>query len=376
MDKYIKKERTNFAPKNNTTRAERNLRSIIKKLNHSLLKVKKNPMIPIDSIGKELSKKYATAFPNERLSIAKLKKLKKLLIKECLEQSKQELADEYVENMQHMVEEFYSRPKNYIKKALGTLKPSLNLSKIYNSDDELEDDPDLVKEIINKYFKNILATKSFKLEEFPEWEKIYSANQTINPDIYNTILEEISQETLIKAIIDLPKNKASGESEISYDMIKIMGKGTHEVIRSIFNKILSTNLLPQEWKKTIIVLIPKKIAWSHRLNDTRPIALVDSVRKLFTGIINKRFTKVLKANHILSSLNFAGLPEQSTLEPLTIVDSAMQAANSLNEEFWFASLDIAKAFDSAPLPAIKKSLQRLSIPENIVTLFSNLLEHK
>jgi len=39
-------------------------------------------------------------------------------------------------------------------------------------------------------------------------------------------------------------------------------------------------------------------------------------------------------------------------------------------------LDIAKAFDSAPLPAIKKSLQRLNLPEDLVNLLLSFLENR
>jgi hypothetical protein len=290
-------------------------------------------------------------------------------------QAQQESLEEFRLIQERTVENFYSKPKSYIKKALGSLKPRIDLSKILDENNQLEEDPNAIQDTINKYFKNIMRERNFDLENFPNWQDEYLP-KPIDQTIYNQVLSPFDNNTIDEAIHTLPKKKSPGKSEISYDIIKLLKGKITTHLTSIFNQILTSSSIPHLWKQTSITLIPKKLLWSHKLNDTRPISLVDSTRKIFTGIINKRLSSTLKSNSILSEFNFAGLPGQSTLEPLTIVNSAIQAANVNNKEFWFASLDIAKAFDSVPIPAIKKSLERIKCPPQLISLLINLLMNR
>lgn len=373
MNKFIKKTKINISRKSHYTVAEKTLRTQTRKINKALKHLKKNKTS--HTLDDELMTLYHNINQNTNLSVQGLRRLKRLLIKEGLAQAHQELLEEYHRNLETAVEDFYNKPKNYINRALGAIKPKLDLSRVYNTNGELEEDPDLIKDAIAEYFQNILQQRPFNLTDYPDWQEAYRP-LNINQEIYKETLSTIDHQILLEAIKNLPKNKAPGKSEISYDIIKLLGKGAIEPLCSIFNSIIQTTTIPKSWKQTITTLIPKKVIWSHNLNDTRPISLVDSTRKLLTGIINKRLTKILKSNKVLSDLNFAGLPGQSTLEPLTIVNSAIMAANANNKEFWFASLDIAKAFDSAPIQAIQKSFERINCPNKLTQLVINLFSYR
>ena len=72
--------------------------------------------------------------------------------------------------------------------------------------------------------------------------------------------------------------------------------------------------------------IPKDIEWGYSLNNIRPIALIKTFRKVVTKVLTKRLTKVLMRREILKGPNFAGLPGNSTEQPVHILNMMMEEA--------------------------------------------------
>jgi Reverse transcriptase (RNA-dependent DNA polymerase). len=167
-----------------------------------------------------------------------------------------------------------------------------------------------------------------------------------------------------------------GNSTIPYEAWSNLGPIGKKWLLQLYNNLLQDEIIPPNWKKTSICLLPKKIIWSRNIADTRPIALLESVRKIFTKILNNRLTNILSSNKILSSANFAGLPNQSTMEPLSIMSSTINIANNLNEHIWISSFDIAKAFDSVPLASLKIAMNRIKLPQKIINISLNLLTNR
>src|SRR5271170_8089142 len=66
---------------------------------------------------------------------------------------------------------FWQRPKDFIKKALGNLKPFLNLSILKNPNGILTDDLDSIKTIVTNYFKKILEVRQFTITS--DWQETY-----------------------------------------------------------------------------------------------------------------------------------------------------------------------------------------------------------
>jgi hypothetical protein len=240
MSKHIKKERVNMSQDSHLTKAEKTLKRQVKIINKTLSAIKSSPVQASDILDETLMNLYQVANHNVLLSTPGLRKLKKLLIKESLAQSQQELAEELRDKIQKSVTNFYRKPKDYIKKALNLLKPKIDLKKLYDGEGNLEDDPDLIKDIINKHFQKILCQRSFDLHKFSNWQETYSIQNHVNQDIYNHTISPFTLQDLEETIRGLPKNKAPGLSEVTYDLVKLFGKSTKESLIAIFNSILSS----------------------------------------------------------------------------------------------------------------------------------------
>ena len=96
--------------------------------------------------------------------------------------------------------------------------------------------------------------------------------------------------------------------------------------------------------------------------------LLETFRKSFVRIIQKRLSKIFTEHRILEGLNFAGLPGKSTSSPIHIVNNLVEDAKQKKIETWILLQDIKKAFDSVSMESIKRALLRIKAPENLISL--------
>ena len=58
--------------------------------------------------------------------------------------------------------------------------------------------------------------------------------------------------------------------------------------------------------------------------STWPIMLLETFRKLVIRIVQKRLCKVISQKNILKGANFAGLPEESIMAPIYILNNIIE----------------------------------------------------
>ena len=174
---------------------------------------------------------------------------------------------------------------------------------------------------------------------------------------------------------ELKTGTAPGISGISYILIKRAGKKTQKVFRSFADLCLEVGEIPMKWKVAQVYPIPKDVEWGYSLNNIRPIALIETFRKVVTKVITKRLAKVFMEKEILKGPNYAGLPGNSTEQPVHILNMIMEEAKEKDKEAWILLQDMKKAFDSVPLRSLELALQRVKIPKRTIKYILNLF-HK
>ena len=72
-----------------------------------------------------------------------------------------------------------------------------------------------------------------------------------------THLEPDILECKVKwALGTITMNKASGGDEIPVELVQILKDDSVKVLHSICQQIFETHLWPQDWKKSVFILIP------------------------------------------------------------------------------------------------------------------------
>src|SRR5204863_157997 len=121
--------------------------------------------------------------------------------------------------------------------------------------------------------------------------------------------------------------------------------------------------------------IPKPQEWEAQLQNTRPITLLETMRKCFVKVLNNRLSSILTSHQVLQGGNYAGLPGGSCQIPIHTLDTLIKDANDNKKSLWILSQDISKAFDSIDLNMLQLAMQRLKFPalfiQLILSLFTN-----
>ena len=128
--------------------------------------------------------------------------------------------------------------------------------------------------------------------------------------------------------------------------------------------------IPGSWKNTSTILIYKK---GHLTSPSswRPISLINTVAKIFTGCINRRFL-VIKKHKLLSPAQKGFLQSEGCLEHNFILQSSIQDAKRRRQEISIAWLDLTNAFGSVLHSVIFDALRSKGFHPNTVRLIMNL----
>jgi len=115
-------------------------------------------------------------------------------------------------------------------------------------------------------------------------------------------------------------------------------------------------MVPTAWKSSNIAPIPKPQSFNYNMENTRPIALLDTIRKATTKIFTNRLSSLLSRHHILKGYNFCGLKNEDTSIPLYTLNNIIEDARETGKELWLTTQDMWKAYDSISLEGLKLAM--------------------
>jgi ribonuclease HI len=240
--------------------------------------------------------------------------------------------------------------------------------------DELITSPPQIKQHIQQHFEQWTSHRHVNSTLFNQyWADNYRPNNSINSEIYTSTLNTISSEEVYSTLQLLPNNKACGPTGISYEMLKHAGPTFLQVITNLFNQCLTQQRIPKQWKEGRIYPISKKPIFNGDLNNTRPISLIEHIKKLYTKILTNRLNTCLTKNPILSPYNYIALPGNSTSTPIHILNNLIEDSIHNKQEIWLLSQDMSKAYDSVNFELFQKSLERINFPPQLTNILMNLL---
>ncbi|CAB4413040.1 unnamed protein product [Rhizophagus irregularis] len=248
---------------------------------------------------------------------------------------------------------FSSSPGTFIDSALSVEQRSIVLDRVLvvlDSKPTLLTDPTDIKQTAVAHFQSVTLVD-------------------VSASLYNPVLSPISLQEWSDVISSMPNNKASGPSKISYEMLKHLSGDALEFSLLLANSCLSRGDIPADWREAVVYPIPKPHDFDAQLKNTRPITLLETVRKCVVKVVTNRLSRLLADNKILQGGNFAGLPGRSTDVPIKMLDAIIHQHkydSSDDQELWIVSQDISKAFDSMDLNMLKLALERLQFPAPLV----------
>ena len=180
-----------------------------------------------------------------------------------------------------------------------------------------------------------------------------------------------TDDELIAALQKLRRRKAGGSSGILPEMILSGGAELWDRLLQLMEKIWEEQTVVQDWKDAVVVPIPKKGNLNH-CDNWRGISLLDVVGKLFGRILQERL-QVL-AESLLPESQCGFRKGRGCTDMIYVARQLLEKTREHDDKLYVLFVDLKKAYDSVPRPALWKVLDKCGVPPVMLKIIKSLHE--
>ena len=126
------------------------------------------------------------------------------------------------------------------------------------------------------------------------------------------------------------------------ELFQILKDDAVKVLHSICQQIWKTQQWPQDWKRSVFILIPKKANAKERSNYST-IALLSHTNKVMLKIIQARLQQYVNREHPDVQAGFR--KGRGTRDHIANICWIIKKAREFQKNIYFCFIDYAKAFD-------------------------------
>ena len=189
----------------------------------------------------------------------------------------------------------------------------------------------------------------------------------------STINSKITTDEIEVAITHMKNNKASGEDNWTYEIYKSIWNSNSgkKSITKLFNDVFKSGIIPESWKTSVIVPIPKTGDLKDP-NNWRGIALIDCGCKILTKIITNRIYSELENINFFISEQIGFREKQEAIQHSVTLVEFINGRMNQDLETFVAFVDIRKAYDSVHHGALMHKLAKAGIHGRSLKFFKSL----
>ena len=211
---------------------------------------------------------------------------------------------------------------------------------------------------------------------FPEWYTLYHDSDVAISEITAELMRTFSLEEIQFAASRSAGYKAAGASGIQTASIKKGLDIIAPILLHLFNRCLQDGRLPGSWTKSHVFPLVKPGGSKGDLSKLRPIALLESVRKLFFRVIANRILDFVIKHKLLHPWQFGFTPGLQCSYALSTIRSAIDVSSREKLPLFLVSFDIRRAFDSVSLDSLLASLTRFGFPDKFKSIIRFLYDSR
>ncbi len=293
---------------------------------------------------------------------------------------------------QRIQKQYPTKQKQMNKQFFGEATDKKQVTCVLNKETgEMLNDPDAVLEYVQSSFQEqakpasgCAKTKDFAPNngngKYPWKHGVYSS---IDPFTLETspgkpgfgsisLLEHVRDPCIFQEKMRHLKNgKAPGPDGIPNEMLKHLPEEEHQVTHKLLTLMWMTGTTPKAWKESQTVLLHKKGS-EHDLGNWRPIALANTLYKLWTGVIAEGLYKYAEHFNILSSAQEGFRKQRNTIRQLQNVMNIMSDAKISQQDLYLLHVDFSSAFNTIDHDKLLCIMHDLGFPEDAIEVIAEL----
>jgi ribonuclease HI/exonuclease III len=239
---------------------------------------------------------------------------------------------------------------------------------------------------LHTYFTNLLSIpQNAKTGEYtPEkvarnypWEgpgardpfHLQSAARPQGPNgLFHRILDPV---TFTSCLNHLKRNKKPGPDGIYNELLQQLPDAGKQALHSLMAIMWAAGHTPKEWKASHTTLIFKKEDPANPKNY-RPIALANTMYKLWTSVITTAASSFAENNHIINSYQEGFRLHRNTTRQLQNYLHIIEDAALTNKDLYATYIDLSCAFNTVDHDRLLWVMHDLGLPTDLIDIVKDL----
>ena len=164
--------------------------------------------------------------------------------------------------------------------------------------------------------------------------------------------------------------RAAGICQIPAELLQKGGDLLHRELTTVFKNVWTSEEIPSDWKRSIIVPIYKGKGDPKDCGNYRGISLLSVAGKMFARILLDRIRPHLLEHQRPEQSGFT--PKKSTVDRILALRVLIERRREFRKPFLGAYVDFRKAFDSVHRGSLWRLLHLRGIPPKIIVLIQSL----
>jgi hypothetical protein len=166
-------------------------------------------------------------------------------------------------------------------------RDSILINKIINEKGDITTDPEEIQNTTRSFYKRLFSTKLENLDEMDKFLDRYQVPK-LNKDQVNDLNSPISPKEIEAVTNSLPTKKSLGPDGSSAEFYQTFKEDLIPVMHKIFHKIEAEDTLSNSFYEATITLIPKPQKDPTKIENFRPISLINIDAKIINKILANR----------------------------------------------------------------------------------------
>jgi len=183
----------------------------------------------------------------------------------------------------------------------------------------------------------------------------------------------ISWEEVHAAVRQLRLDTAPGPDGLPSEIIRLAGLGFGLALARLFNQIWKDRVWPSSWSVANLVPIYKKMGDILDPSNSRLIALMDILPKVFEKLLDRRLREWSERVGGLSDLQGGFRGGRGTVDQILVLNEIIASRTEDSFPTYTAFIDVAKAYDTVWRPGLWAKLKAAGVDPQTLDLLSVMM---